>query len=115
MHYTVTKTISFFSVNTSETGQNLRANAYKNQAKLKFRGQSLIFFFAVILPMDRYWSVIKRKVVFFQKGRFNLEKINKIYFCCRRLQAKISDELGFSQNFACMQKGRKRDKIFSDA
>ena len=85
-----TKTISF-SVHTSETGQNLRANAYKNQAKLKFRGQSLIFF--VILPMDRYWSVIKRKVVFFQKGRFNLEKINKIYFCCRRLQAKISDEL----------------------
>ena len=36
--------------------------------------------------MDSYWSVIKRNVVCFQKGRFNLEKINKIYFCCRRLE-----------------------------
>ena len=97
-----------FSVHTSETGQNLRANAYKNQAKLKFRGQSLIFFFAVILPMDSYWSVIKRNVVCFQKGRFNLEKINKIYFCCRRLENNQNfRRIGLFSKLRLHAKGKK--------
>ena len=35
--------------------ETLRANACKNQAKLKFRGQSRNFFFTDILLIDRYW------------------------------------------------------------
>ena len=44
-----------------------------------------------------------------------MEKTDKIYFCCRRLQnSQNLRRNGSFSKLACMQKGRKRDKIFSD-
>ena len=64
--------------------------------------------------MDRYWYVTKRDVVCFQRGRFNLEKIEKIYFYCRRLQKSqnIKGEMGRSQNFVCMLKEGREIEYF---
>ena len=51
-----------------------------------FVARAEIFFFADILLISSYRQVTKRDVVCFQKGRFNLEEINKIYFRCRQLE-----------------------------
>ena len=76
-----------FSLWLGPSGHSLlRASACKNQGKLKFRGQSRKTFSADIVPISSYWQVTKRDVVCFQKDRFKLEEIDKIYFCCRQLQ-----------------------------
>ena len=49
-------------------------------------GQGQNFDFAHILPIDGHYQMNKRGVVCFSKDRFNLLKIKKNYFCCRRLQ-----------------------------
>ena len=61
----------------------LRANAHKIQS---IPGQGQNFDFAHILPIDRHYQMNKRGIVCFSKDRFNLVKIKKNYFCCRRLQ-----------------------------
>ena len=61
----------------------LRANAHKIQS---IHGQGQNFDFAHILSIDRHYQMNKRGVVCFSKDRFNLAKIKKNYFCCRRLQ-----------------------------
>ena len=86
------------------TTQILRAKAFKNRTKLKYRGQSRKIFPVFFFPMDRYWLVTKHDVVCFQQGRFNLEKTDKIYFCRRLLQN--SQNLGRNGSFsklACIQ------------
>ena len=62
---------------------HLRANAHKIQS---IPGQGQNFDFAHILSIDRHYQMNKRGVVCFSKDRFNLAKIKKSYFYCRRLQ-----------------------------
>ena len=66
--------------------------------------------------MDRYWYGTKRDVVCFKRSRFNLEKIEKNYFYCRRLQKSQNlRRNGSFSKFRLHAKGRKGDRMFSDA
>ena len=63
--------------------------------------------------MDRYWYGTKRDVVCFKRGRFNLEKIEKIYFYCQRLQKSQNlRRNGSFSKFRLHAKGKREIECF---
>ena len=71
------------SIRLKTTSEQMPVSTERNRS---FAATVKKFFFALSLPTGSFLQVTEHDVVCFSKDRFNLEKIEKINFHCRRLQ-----------------------------